>query len=263
MIANLDLLLFENSGSDDLENIVDSLFSKSRVAITVPTRDAADYVDFIADVRKEAERLFGDSAEVTVTGILSLFASLIFLMMRSMAQSYLIAGIVITFMMMILIGSIRVGLLSMIANLFPIMVTLGVVMGFFGLRLDVFTLMIGGIALGLAVDDTIHFFHNFRNYFSVYGDVRRAVQETFLTAGKAMLFTTLVLVAGFWLFMFGTMNNIFYFGLLTGLTLIFALAADFLLAPAIMELAIRTKYGRSLAERWCGSQSAAHPAAAS
>ena len=65
-----------------------------------------------------------------------------------------------------------------------------------------------------------------------------------------MVFTTLVLVTGFWLFMFGTMTNIFYFGLLTGVTLIFALLSDFLLAPAMLELVIRTKYGRSLAEKW-------------
>lgn len=174
----------------------------------------------------------------------------------------LIAGVVITLMMIVLIGSVRIGLLSMVANLFPIIVTLGIVMGFTGIRLDVFTLMIGGIALGLAVDDTIHFFHNFRNYFGKHGNVRLAVQETFLTAGRAMLFTTLVLVAGFWLFMLGTMGNIFYFGLLTGVTLIFALIADFLLAPAMMELAIRTKYGRSLAERWCDCVPVSGPAAA-
>ena len=178
-------------------------------------------------------------------------------MMVSMAQSYIIASVVITFMMIVLIGSVRIGLLSMVANFFPILITLGVVMGFAGIRLDMFNLMIGGIALGLAVDDTIHFFHNFRAYYGEYKDVRRAVQETFLSAGRAMVFTTLVLVAGFWLFMFGTMNNIFYFGLLTGTTLIFALLSDFLLAPAMLELVIRTKYGRTLAEKWSSHSSTA------
>ncbi|MCZ6557016.1 MAG: MMPL family transporter, partial [SAR324 cluster bacterium] len=251
-----ELLLFENSGSDDLENFVDSLFSKSRLSITVPSRDAAVYVDFVRDVRIEAEKLFGDDAMISVTGILSLFASMISAMMVSMAKSYIIASVVITILMMLLIGSVRIGLLSMVVNFFPILVTLGVVMGFAGIRLDMFNLMIGGIALGLAVDDTIHFFHNFRVYYGEYRDVRRAVQETFLSAGRAMVFTTLVLVVGFWLFMFGTMNNIFYFGLLTGITLIFALLSDFLLAPAMLELVIRTNYGRGLAEKWSTHHSA-------
>lgn len=252
-----ELLLFENSGSEDLENFVDSLFSKSKLSITVPTRDASDYVEFVNDIQAEGKKLFGDDARVSVTGILHLFSSMISAMMVSMAKSYLIASVVITFLMIVLIGSVRIGLLSMLANFFPILITLGVVMGFTGIRLDMFNLMIGGIALGLAVDDTIHFFHNFRVYYGEYKDVRRAVQETFLSAGRAMVFTTLVLVVGFWLFMFGTMNNIFYFGLLTGVTLIFALLSDFLLAPAMLELVIRTKYGRTLAEKWSTNPSRA------
>jgi len=132
---------------------------------------------------------------------------------------------------MLLIGSIRLGLLSMVINFSSILITMGLIMGFAGIRLDVFTLLIGSIALGLAVDDTIHFFHNFRRYYGETRDVREAVRRTMLTAGRAMLFTTLVLVTGFLLFMLATLNNVFNFGLLTGITLILALLADFLLAP--------------------------------
>jgi predicted RND superfamily exporter protein len=71
-----------------------------------------------------------------------------------------------------------------------------------------------------------------------------------------MLFTTLVLVTGFWLFMLATMNNVFYFGLLTGVALILALLSDFLLAPALLTLVIRTSYGHSLTLRWCGCEPA-------
>jgi hypothetical protein len=66
-----------------------------------------------------------------------------------------------------------------------------------------------------------------------------------------------VLVLGFWLFMFATLNNVFYFGLLTGATLVFALLADFLLAPAILTLVTRTEFGRQVAARWGASQPAA------
>ncbi len=250
------MLLFENSGSDDLEQVVDSGFSKARLSIMVPWDDAAVYVNFVADLRKEADRVFGGEAEITVTGTLNLFTQMMFTMMRSMAKSYLIAGVVITLMMMVLIGSFRLGLLSMVINFSPILVTMGLIMGFADIPLDVFTLLIGGIALGLAVDDTIHFFHNFRRYYGASGDVREAVRETLLTSGRAMLFTTLVLVTGFWMFMLATMNNVFNFGMLTGLTLIFALLADFLLAPAIMVLVTRTSYGRIPSERWSGAAAA-------
>ncbi|MCH9045089.1 MAG: MMPL family transporter [SAR324 cluster bacterium] len=248
-----ELLLFENSGSDDLERLVDSQFSKARLTIVVPWDDAAVYVGFVQKIRAEAERLFEGRAIVTVTGTLNLFTQMMFAMMRSMAKSYVIAGVVITVMMMLLVGSLRIGLLSMVANLTPIMVTMGLVMGFAGIRLDAFTLLIGSIALGLAVDDTIHFFHNFRRYYGQGMDAREAVRQTLLTSGRAMLFTSLVLVTGFWLFMLATLNNVFYFGLLTGVALIFALLADFLLAPAMIMLVLRTQYGRTLTGKWSGA----------
>ena len=245
-----ELLLFENSGSDDLEKSVDTLFSKARLTVTVPNDDGAVYVKFVDKIKTEAERIFQGSADVTVTGTLNLFTQMIHTMSRSMAKSYVVASVVITLLMILLLGSIRLGLLSMVVNFTPILVTMGLVMWVAGIQLDISALLLGSIALGLAVDDTIHFFHNFRRYYGQSGNAQEAVRQTLLTAGRAMLFTTLVLVTGFWLFMLSTLKNNFNFGFLTGTTLIFALAADFLLAPALLTLVTRTRYGRSLAERW-------------
>jgi len=86
------------------------------------------------------------------------------------------------------------------------------------------------------VDDTIHFMHNFRRYFEVSGDVRHAVHETMTSTGQALLYTSLVLSAGFFIYTFATMHNLFYFGLLTGLTIILAFLADVILAPALLTL---------------------------
>jgi predicted RND superfamily exporter protein len=124
----------------------------------------------------------------------------------------------------------------MIPNLLPIIITLGV-MGWFDFPFDMFTMLIGSIAIGLAVDDTIHFMHNFRRYYADTGDVRGSVRRTLHTAGRAMLVTSIVLSLGFFIYMFASMNNLFYFGLLTGMTIISALLADFLVAPALMALA--------------------------
>ncbi|MCH9046823.1 MAG: MMPL family transporter [SAR324 cluster bacterium] len=235
-----ELLLFENSGSDDLERIVDSQFSKARLTVKTPWDDAAAYVRFVAELQQEGERLFGDRAEITTTGLTKLLTQTLFALMSSMVTSYSIALVVITVMMILLIGRLSLGLLSMIPNLAPIVVTLGF-MGWVGLPLDAFTLLIGSIALGLAVDDTIHFFHNFRRYYAQTPDVDHAVRETLLSTGRAMVFTTLVLVTGFWLFMFASLNNVFNFGLLTGITLVVALLADILLAPAMLELVTRNE----------------------
>lgn len=242
-----EFLLFENSGSDDLQNSVDSLFRLARITVKVPWLDALLYVPFIQDVKKRFNDAFitnnpknTQQMRVTVTGIMSLFGRIIHAAIYSAAQSYGIALVIITFMMIILIGEWRLGLISMIPNLGPIFIVLGF-MGWIGLPLDMFTMLIASIAIGLAVDDTIHFMYHFKRYYNQIGDVKEAVHHTLHTAGRAMLTTSVVLTIGFFIFMFASMNNLFYFGLLVGIAIVLALGADLLLAPALMTLMLNKK----------------------
>ncbi len=228
-----EFLLFENSGSDDLEDFVDSQFSKARFTIKMPWADAILYEDFMSELEQKFRNHLGNEVDIAITGMNALLSRTMSAAIYSMAQSYLIAAGVITVMMILLLGNIRIGLLSMIPNLLPIILTLGM-MGWLGMPLDLFTILIGSIAIGLAVDDTIHFMHNYRRYHLQTGDVYQSVHKTLLSSGRAMLITSIVLASGFFLYMFSTMSNLFNFGLLTGFTILMALLADFLLAPALM-----------------------------
>ncbi len=228
-----EFLLFANSGSDDLEDFVDSQFSKARFTIKMPWGDAILYKDFMTELEERFHQHLGDNVDITITGMNALLSRTMSATIVSMAESYIIAAVVITLMMILLLGSVRIGLISMIPNLLPIILTLGL-MGWLGLPLDLFTMLIGSIAIGLAVDDTIHFMHNYRRYHLETGDVYDSVHKTLLSSGRAMLITTIVLATGFFLYLFSTMSNLFNFGLLTGFTIIMALFADFLLAPALM-----------------------------
>ena len=102
-----------------------------------------------------------------------------------------------------------------------------------------FTMLVASIAIGLAVDDTIHFVYNFKKYYQETGDVHEAVAHTLHTAGRAMLTTSIVLSIGFFLFMLASMHNVFNFGMLVGLAIVIALLADFFLAPSLMALALQ------------------------
>jgi len=232
-----EFLLFENSGSDDLEDVVDSQFSKARFTIKGPFKDAVKYNRFIDTVSSYFDDNFPE-ATITLTGMMALLSSTISHAITSMARSYGIALVVITALMIILIGRIRIGLLSMIPNLAPILLMLGVI-GATPFKMDLFTMMVASIAIGLAVDDTIHFMHNFRRYYEQSGDPKQAVYETLNTTGRAMLVTTIALSIGFFIFVFASMNNLFAFGLLTAFTILMALVADYLVAPALMVLANR------------------------
>ena len=116
--------------------------------------------------------------------------------MEGMMISYLIAGFVITLLMIVLLASLKLGLWSMIPNFLPILVGLGV-MGMLGLPLDAMSILVVSIAIGLAVDDTAHFMNNFRRYHLIDGDVRLAVEKPLTSTGKALLLTTIVFSSGF------------------------------------------------------------------
>jgi hydrophobe/amphiphile efflux-3 (HAE3) family protein len=229
-----EFLLFENTGSDDLEDVVDSQFSKARFTIKGPFKDAVKYNWLIEMVDRHFHQNFPEES-ITFTGMAALLARTVNRAINSMAQSYLIALVVITALMIILIGRFRIGLLSMVPNLAPILLMLGII-GATPLKMNLFTMLVASIAIGLAVDDTIHFMHNFRRYYEQSGDPERAVYETLHTTGRAMLVTSIVLSVGFFIFVFASMNNLFEFGLLTAFTILAALAADYLVAPALMVL---------------------------
>ena len=234
-----EFLLFENSGADDLEEIMDRSASKVRFTIKAPFGDAVDYSRFIDRVRAHFARHHGDT-RVTITGIMALFTQTIHHVMTSMAKSYLIAFAVISVLMALLIGNLRIAALAMIPNLGPIALILGF-MGWCGISLNASNMLVGSIAIGLVVDDTIHFMHNFARYHQQTGDAESAVRLTLNTAGRAILVTSLVLAAGFLVYTLSSMVNIFQFGLLTAAAIILALAADYFLAPALLVLVFKTK----------------------
>jgi predicted RND superfamily exporter protein len=238
-LVSQELLLFENSGSDDLEDVVDSQFSKARMTIKLPWTGAVKAWDVLQYVKSEVSSTF-PKEEVITTGMIPLIVNTFSQAVSSSVNSYLLAFLGITMMMMIILGSVRIGLLSMIPNITPIILGL-LIMYTMNIPLDMFTMLIGSIAIGLAVDDTIHFMHNFKRYYLETGDSAKAIEETFFTTGKALVITTIVLSLGFYSYMMGDMVSVQNFGLLTGSVITLALIGDLLLAPALMIVV--TKWG--------------------
>jgi predicted RND superfamily exporter protein len=239
MIAQ-ELLLFESSGNNDLASLVDANYSKARLTLKTPFIDSLEAKAFIDNAQVYLDQKFGKLATVSFTGIGTLMTVTFEEAIYSSAVSYILAFSLITILMVLLIGDLKIGLISMIPNLLPI-VFLSAIMVIFKMPLDMFTLLIGAIALGLAVDDTIHFMHNFRRYELQYNDVDKAVRLTLMGTGRAITLTSIVLALGFLVLTFSQMNNMFDFGVLTASAILVALLADFFLMPAIMKLIIKDK----------------------
>ena len=243
MIAQ-ELLLFENGGTDDLENLVDTPFSKARVTLKATWVDANQYTGLLLKLEKKIDELFGQEKSYVVTGLIPIMVKTITFVMEGMLISYLIAGVVITLLMIFLLADLRLGLWSMIPNFLPILAGLGL-MGMLNMPLDAMSILVGSIAIGLAVDDTVHFMHNFRRNQHIHQDIQVAVEKTLTSTGRAMLLTTIVLSAGFFIFTISSMNNLISFGLITGMTIIIALLGDILLAPAMMALIYKNRTSNS------------------
>jgi predicted RND superfamily exporter protein len=230
-----EFLLFENSGSDDLEKVIDASFRKARFTIQVPWLDVFYYTGLLDKIQTSFQETIENRATVTTTGLMQLFVHTVKAASLSMAEGYITAAVLITIMMILLVGGLRTGLISMVPNLAPVIFVMGF-MYWVGLPLDTYTMMIGTISLGLAVDDTVHFLNGFRRYFSQGMTAKEAVRNTLRTSGRAMFITTVVLALGFFMFTFASMLNIQRFGYLTGASLILALLADFFAVPALMML---------------------------
>jgi predicted RND superfamily exporter protein len=233
-----ELFLFESSSPDDVQEWVDPHFRTARISLRAPFVDAMLYRPFIDEVETGMRRILGDEIDVEMTGFMPVLAGVLSTLIVSMGRSYAFALLVITPMMIVLLRSVKLGLLSMIPNLIPVIFTLGL-MGFLDIRLDASTILIGAMVIGLAVDDTIHFTHKFRIYYNKFGDTRIAIRETLSSTGAALLFTTLVLASGFGAMTLATMVNTRTFGMLAALATLVAFAADVLVAPALMTLFVQ------------------------
>jgi predicted RND superfamily exporter protein len=231
-----ELLLFENSGSDDLEQITDSQFQTARVTLRVPLLDGVIYPRFLSRIGEIFRDALGEDLDFSVTGIAPLMARASSAVVTSLVRSYAIALAVITPLMVLLIGRLRVGLLSMVPNLIPVFAVLGV-MGLCGVPLDASNIILGSVIISLAVDDTIHIMHRFQRDFERSRDVRDAVRRTLSTTGSALLFTSLVLTTGFLVLAgLGSMSNTLVFGLFAALGIVVAFVADVLIAPALLAV---------------------------
>ena len=230
-----EILLFENSGSDDLEDFVDSRFSKARLTFKMPWVDSVKYHGLLEDLQSHLEQTLPAGVEIQLIGMIPLLANTITQAITSAGESYVIAILAIAVMMMLLLSSVKLGLISMIPNLFPVFFVIAF-MVIFHIPFDLFTMLVGTIVLGLAVDDNVHFMHNFVRYHDEGKSTKEAVRLTLTGSGRAMLITTIVLSLGFYVYLFASMANLFNFGLLAGTAIIVALLADFIIAPALMAL---------------------------
>ena len=187
------------------------------------------------NIRNEYINIFDNQNGLKITGSTLLALKMNRYLIKSLLNSFIIAFIIIFISMNILFRSLKLSLVSIIPNVIPLLFA-GAVMGFFGIELRPATAMTFSIALGIAVDDTIHFLSRFRSEFLVSKNHEEATTITILTTGRAIIGTSITLAMGFLVLIFSNFKPNFEFGILATIILIVALFSSLILLPALINL---------------------------
>ena len=177
---------------------------------------------------------FGLNAKVT--GKLPLFHQLTPYVVSSFLESFSIALVSITIILIIVLKSFKLGLLALIPNLFPLLVG-GGLYALSGEYVDIASVLIVAVCLGIAVDDSIHFLFEFKKFRSKGYDLVKTFEMIFTNTAPSLFNTTILIVVGFGSFLVANYVPNAKFGVMVSLILLVALIADFLVLPAVLIFA--------------------------
>ena len=232
--ANELMGLFEMQSPDQLRSVATIDLKSSHLTFQIKWQEATSYAGLIDHIDEGIRTHIGSLAQVTPTGGVYLAYTIVSALLSDLSRSFGAAFGVITLLMVMLLRSWKLGALAMIPNLFPILLMLGG-LGILGVPLDLNTLLVASIALGIAVDDTIHLLHHFQSHFSVTGDREGAIQSALTHAGRAMVSTSVLLCAGFSVNLTASTEPLRRFGAIISLTVLVALFVDLILCPALLR----------------------------
>ena len=188
-----------------------------------------------ARTEERAAELFRPPSSFRVTGRSLLALRAMRNVVRDMLVSLFSAFGIIFLAVSLMYRSLRVGLISMVPNVIPLVVTMGF-MGLMGITLRTSTLIIFSVSLGIAVDDTIHYITRFREELSRTGDYTASMHRALRSAGRAIVITTLIMIAGFIVFLSSDFKASQDFGLLASITIASALIGSLLFLPAAINV---------------------------
>ncbi|MGG9964696.1 efflux RND transporter permease subunit [Ferruginibacter sp. SUN106] len=229
-------------------SFIDSTEQYLRISMNMEDIGTAALPSVVDSIKRNANRILNgiDSVDVkdtanttynvTVTGTSSTFLEGSRFIVNGLKESVFWAFILISFCMLYLFKSARILLCSLIPNLIPLVITAGV-MGWAGVPLKPSTVLVFSVALGIAIDITIRFLVNYKQELPVYNnDINATVSATIKNTGLSIVYTSLVLIAGFVIFCFSGFGGTKALGWLTSVTLFVATLTNLILLPVLLLL---------------------------
>ncbi len=233
----------KNNITSLLSSFIDTARESTRMSINMADVGTKKLPIILAGIKSKTDSLFDSSKyKITFTGSTITFLEGSIFIINGLKQSLLWAFLFIALCMLYLFKSFRILICSLIPNLIPLVVTAGI-MGWTGVRLKPSTVLIFSVALGIAIDVTIRFLVNYKQELPANNfDIKKTVSETIKHTGLSILYTSLVLIAGFIIFCFSGFGGTQSLGWLTSITLLTATLTNLILLPVLL-LAMSKKPG--------------------
>jgi predicted RND superfamily exporter protein len=228
------LLLFISQ--EDLKPVTNGDFSRANMIVGTRLSGSAAISAFVDRIEAYAKTRFRRDIAVRTTGTVVLLNRSADAVAKGQIFGLLQVLLVLFVVMSVLLLWARGGLVSLVPNVVPIIILFGL-MGWTGISLNISTSMIAGIAIGIAMDDTIHYLSAFNLHVRRSGSERQAILTVARAVGMPIVFTSVVLSAGFLVVCLSNFIPIRDFGLLASATMVIALFADLLLTPALLMTA--------------------------
>ena len=217
---------------DLLRLVEDSAGRTGRLTVAGPMLSAQELARQTAAVQRLARRVLGPAATVEPAGYPPLYAAITQYVTESQVSSLLWSFAVVLGLVWALVRSLRLALLTVLPNLFPVLVVLGF-MGWAGIALDTATASIAAIVLSLSVDDTVHFIHHYRRQRRQLGPAAARL-ATITHVGPAIVLTGAILFSGYAFMTLGSLKTVQLFGLLTAISIVGAMFGELIIFPLLL-----------------------------
>ena len=233
---NKDTTATQSNFTKIVRSFMDSTLQSTRISVSMADVGTQALPIVLHKIQKRSAELFDTSYKVTLTGTSITFLEGSKFIINGLKESIVWAFVLIAICMLLLFKSFRILLCSLIPNLIPLVVTAGI-MGWAGVPLKPTTVLVFSVALGIAIDITIRFLVNYKQVLPENNNnVLASVQATINQTGLSIIYTSLVLTAGFVIFCASSFGGIFALGWLTSITLLAATITNLVLLPILLIL---------------------------
>jgi uncharacterized protein len=236
----------QSESSGLLKSFVDSTFQKMRISLQIADIGSQKLDSLVGMVIEPRMKTMFEGTGITaaVTGSTKIFIRGNKFLIENLRESLLLAFILITLSMAILFANVRMIVISLIPNLLALTITAGI-MGYLGIPLKPSTALIFSIAFGISVDNSIRFLAKYRQeQFANNFFVAKSVSESILETGKSIIYTSIVLFAGFIIFAFSKFGGTVALGILTSTTLVISMFTNLILLPSLIMTFDKPRKGK-------------------